>query len=128
MLSTSLEGIVVPDSVIRIDAAAFEGCTSLESITLPFVGQSMDSQINSYFGYIFGASSYGENKIFVPASLKTVVFTGGSKIDAYTFFECSDLESVALSPDVLYIDYMSFFGCSSLAEVTLGGKVESIAT
>jgi len=79
-------------AVTSIGYAAFEGCTGLTSITLPFAGASRDATgYESHFGYIFGYSSSssssggyhyeGSNRYYtyyIPASLRQVVITGGS--------------------------------------------------
>ncbi len=48
--------IIVPDYVTSIEASAFRDCSSLESITLPFIGASKKANngYNQVFGYIFG--------------------------------------------------------------------------
>lgn len=53
--------IIVPDYVTSISRGAFSGCSSLQNITLPFVGESKKTSSDTYqypFGYIFGTSSY----------------------------------------------------------------------
>ncbi|MBO5007801.1 MAG: leucine-rich repeat protein, partial [Clostridia bacterium] len=53
-----LTAITVPDSVKTIQAQAFKGCTSLEEMTLPFIGESSGGSgySNCVFGYIFEKS------------------------------------------------------------------------
>ena len=56
--------VVVPESVTNIGFGAFEGCNSIEDITLPFVGKSADAtHYAAVFGYIFGYSIKGGNSI-----------------------------------------------------------------
>lgn len=90
----SVDEIVVPDKTMingkvyivnEIDSEAFSGCTSLEKITLPFVGGSKDN--NTYLGYIFGASYSTRNLDYVPSSLKEVVILDGcTSIGGYAFY------------------------------------------
>ena len=55
---TELVKIVVPNTVTSIGLSAFQGCNSLESMTLPFVGKSENATYyESVFGYIFGYDS-----------------------------------------------------------------------
>ena len=50
--------VVVPDSVTSIGMGAFKGCNSIEDITLPFVGNSLNAAYHdAVFGYIFGYES-----------------------------------------------------------------------
>ena len=57
--------IIVPDYVTSISEGVFNGCSSLERITLPFVGESRNATgYQSIFGYIFAGAAY-DNCLFV---------------------------------------------------------------
>ena len=123
---TNIVNLMVSDNVTRIGSGAFSGCSSLESITIPFVGARAgvtSSDTYQYpFGYMFGISSYiggtptkqnyhGSSTIsgtyttyYIPSSLKSVTVTGGN------------------------ILYGAFSGCTGLTSVTIGGGVTSIGT
>ena len=122
----TLTSVLVPTSVSEIGKSAFEGCTNLTSITLPFVGNTLDDKTNNHFGYIFGASTYAWHKETVPASLKTVIITGGN-INYGAFYECSNLTGVTLPSTLTSIGYESFLHCSSLTSITIPSTVTSIA-
>ena len=123
---TSLESIVIPDSVTSIGSGAFAGCTSLESITLPFVGATKDGTSNTHFGYIFGASSYSDNNSKVPASLKTVVVTGGESISGSAFWGCASLTSIVIPDSVTSIGTNLFRECSLLKSIEIPDSVKKI--
>jgi hypothetical protein len=95
---SGLTSVVMGDGVTSIGYYAFSGCTSLTSITLPFVGETLNGTDNTHFGYIFGAYNYASNASYVPSSLKTVVITGGDSIGNFAFLYCSNLTSVII-PD-----------------------------
>ena len=122
---SSLTSVVIGDSVTSIGRYAFYGCSSLTEITLPFIGASKGGASNTYFGYIFGASSYGYNSEHVPASLKKVTITGGN-IGSYAFYDCDSLTSVVIGDSVTSIVNDAFRGCSSLTSVVIGDSVTSI--
>ncbi|MDD4110817.1 MAG: leucine-rich repeat protein, partial [Clostridia bacterium] len=109
--------IVIPDTVQSIGSGVFSGCTGLEEITLPFVGESINSSIK-YFGFIFGASGYGTNVNHVPSSLKKVTIEDG-QIAGNAFYGCKNLTSVNISDKVSKIGEGAFVGCSGLTEMTL---------
>ena len=122
----SLTSITIPDSVTSIGYNTFFKCDSLECITLPFVGAIKDDYYNAHFGYIFGASSYSSNAGAVPASLKTVIVTGGTKIFERAFYNCDYLTSVTLPDSVVNLGEYVFAGCSELSNVVLGNSLLDI--
>ena len=123
---TGLTSITIPDGVTSIGRGAFSGCSSLESITIPFVGQSKNGTGSTHFGYIFGASSYSSNSVYVPSSLKTVVVTGGTNIDYDAFWNCTGLTSITIPNSVTSIGNSAFYGCTNLTSVTIPNSVTSI--
>ena len=57
-MCSAIKNLVIPDSVTTMARGTLSGCTSLESLTLPFVGHSRDSvNYEAVFGYIFGSTS-----------------------------------------------------------------------
>ena len=123
---SGLTSVTIPDSVTSIGNGAFRGCSGLTSITIPFVGERADGTGATYFGYIFGASSYSSNEDYVPSSLKEVIITGGESIDSDVFYGCSGLTSVTISDSVTSIGGSAFYGCSGLTSITIPDSVTSI--
>ena len=118
--------IVVPDYVTSIDGSAFNGCSSLTEITLPFVGATKDGTHNTLFGYIFGASSSSYNGSYIPTSLKSASITSATIIDSYAFYSCSSLTSITIPDSVTSIGNYAFKGCKSLTSITIPDCVTSI--
>jgi len=123
--NAGLTGVTIPDTVTSIGNYAFADCDSLASITVPFVGNTLNGTSNTNFAYIFGVN--------LPASLKTVTVTGGS-IATRAFANCSNITSIILGDGVTSIAGASnmndgaFNNCSSLASVTIGNSVTSIGS
>ena len=138
------QGDYVPDSLrtvmitggTRIEGSAFYGCNGLTSITLPFIGERIDGTSNTHFGYIFGASTYKDQGDYVPDSLRTVIITGGTRIElpgsmtsvaSNAFFNCSGLTRIELPNSVSYIGMSAFYNCNGLTSMEIPSGVTSIA-
>lgn len=122
----ALKEIVIPNSVTNIESFAFYGCNNLKSISLPFVGETKDSQYNGFFGCIFGATDYSNNSSSVPYSLKNVVITGGSKIIDHAFQNCIGIESISLPDSLAEVGSNAFSGCYNLKKLTFGANSQFV--
>lgn len=119
---------IIPKNVTKISFSAFYGCSSLESMVIPFVGATKDENSETYLGHIFGAIGYTFNSSYVPTSLKTVTITGGTSIGMGAFYNCRSLTNITLSDSVTSIGEESFKGCSSLTSITMPDSVTSIGS
>jgi hypothetical protein len=125
---SSLTSIVIPDSVTSIGSYAFFDCSSLNSITIPFVGSTLNGTTNTHFGYIFGADHWGSNGSHVPASLRTVIITGGDTIPYWAFYGCTSLTSVTIGNSVTTISDYAFYECTSLASIQVDTNNQHFAS
>ena len=102
--NTYIKTVVVHDNIIEIGQGAFRGCTSLQSLTVPFVGGSNDH--NLHLDHIF-SSGIGLNmtKTSVPKTLKKIYITKGcTKISTSAFYLCASLEEIHIPSTVAIID------------------------
>lgn len=113
---TSVNSIVIPDSVKTIGFAAFYNCTNLQRISIPFVGEKYDGSGKTNFGYIFGASNANYNSSYVPASLATVEISSETDIDNSAFKNCSTITTLYLNK-VNNIGADAFSDCKNLSAV-----------
>ena len=121
-----IKSIKIPRSVKKIGFSAFYECNNIESITIPFVGEQLNSLQNSFLGYIFGASTCDDNWLFVPKSLKEVIITGGKKIEEYAFATCISLTTIDISDSVYEIGDSAFLECFSLTTIDIPDSVYEI--
>ena len=143
--ASHVTSIIVPQTVKSIQKGAFYGCESLESITLPFIGETAKALDETYqypLGYIFGTSSFNNSvsarqyyrgssatsttntTYYLPASLKTVIITGDT-INYGAFYNCTNLETINIA-NAINIDGSIFYGCSKLTSVTFSNSLEKI--
>ena len=96
----NIERLSIPDTVEKIGFGALKGCSSLERVSVPFVGETKTT--NTYLAYIFGDPERGAlNQEYVPNSLSYVFIDEGcTLIDDYAFYGCRNISSVYF-PDTL---------------------------
>ena len=141
---SGLTSVTIDNDVASIQESSFFGCSSLQSISIPFVGRQKQADYGNRFtfGYIFGRSSYDgstatKQKIlnslnisdteiiyYIPSSLKSVTVTGD--IIYYAFYNCFMLTSVTIGNNVTSIGGQAFEGCTGLTSVSIPDSVTTI--
>ena len=138
-------GAIVSDYVRKIGAGAFNGCTSLTDMTLPFVGKSEDAiGTEAVFGYIFGFEESLADQVPDIEHSTDVIEYGSSLVNVapaartgyvwqcsvyyhinwdysltYYFFEIpNSLQNVTIAKQKNLPPY-AFNGCSGLTNLTL---------
>ena len=109
---SSLTSLTLPSSVTSIGSSAFSGCSGLTSLTLP-------SSVTSIEWSAFSGCS-GLTSLTLPSSVTSI---GGS-----AFSGCSGLTSLTLPSSVTEIGWYAFSGCSGLTSLTLPSSVSSIGS
>ncbi|MDD6842554.1 MAG: leucine-rich repeat domain-containing protein [Prevotellaceae bacterium] len=107
---SSLTSVTIPNSVTSIGDYAFYYCSSLTSVTIP-------NSVTSIGDWAFdGCSSL--TSVTIPNSV--------TSIGNLAFYGCSSLTSVTIPNSVTSIGVGAFYGCSSLTSVTIPNSVTSI--
>ena len=121
---TSLERVVIPDSVTSIGDSAFWGCTGLTDVYI--------TDIDAWCNISFSSSDsnpmyYGAN-LYLDGNLVTELIIPDSvtSIGSYTFYGCTGITSIIIPDSVTSIGDSAFSGCSSLTTVTIPENVTSI--
>ncbi len=129
---TSLTEFTVLGQNTVFGLGALDGCTSLSKLVLANTWQSgltepysnPDNTMNGsgYLGYLFGAEFCLGTGSKLPASLKTVEFTGGTKLYGYAFANCDHIETIVLPDTLREISDNVFFNCSALKALSIGAE------
>lgn len=92
----SMTELYIPDTITKIEKNAFNACDNIETIRIPFIGDSLST--SNIFGYIFGTDSYEMQKSFVPIHLHKVIISDQvTNITNYAFYKCEQIQVVILS-------------------------------
>ena len=146
---TNLKNVTIKD-VDLIGEALFSGCSSLEDLTLPYVGSKAYKigDNNQYpFGYLFGTNEYENSSevyqselnyeegnfksyfshiYYIPNNLTRVEVLGGELIPDTSFEYCSMIKEVVLGDSIKRIGASAFTKMQYLKSITLGSGLESV--
>ncbi len=152
---SKITNITVPNvingkKVVEISKGAFKSCTSLKSITLPFIGHTYDGQgIGGLFGYVFGdemyegggaytwqsyglGDEYGDEptdfyEFVIPSSLNKVTITGGEFIAPGAFSNCRYLREININNnEATEIGNYAFNNCIALKNFNIPNTIKTI--
>ncbi len=126
-----LTSVVVNDNIKTIGEGAFAGCTNLEKISLPFIGESVEATGSQrVFAHIFGSSATTDGNLEVSAKIVERKNADGTSIlsdTSVTFKVPESLKEVDLSSSKLTsISECAFYGMSMIKKVTLPDTVTEI--
>ena len=117
----NVKEIYVPSYITKIRAGAFSGCSSLECIELPFIGETYQTE-NSFsypLGFIFGTTNY-ENSI---KTYQTFIGPSGEE-ERLAYYIPKSLKKVVINSDI--IPFGSFNNCTELTSIILGENTKTI--
>lgn len=135
---SNIISVTIPNSVTSIGESVFRGCTSLENLTIPFVGHSSTSTgSEGVFGYIFGYTTQTANSGYSSSSSSFTTSTTGSVENAVcSWTDKTYSYRVKTGGSILFPKYTTYYGLrsywyyipSSLKNVTVtGGNINTAA-
>ncbi len=114
----NLKILKIPASIKYIGRNALEGCSNLVSLTLPFLGSSINDMPNAKLSYLFGDDN-------IVVNLKKVVLAGGH-IGDKAFYQCESIENVTISDSTYEIGNYAFYACNNLEAIVIPNSVKTI--
>lgn len=112
--NTSLISLSIPNGVTSIGASAFKGCTNLESVTFLETNESPAS-LKAIGDYAFSGCNHSKfSRLDIPEGTET--------IGMYAFEKCTNLATVTLPSTLNKIDVYAFKDCSNL--LTIISKID----
>ena len=121
---TMLTHLYINKGVTSIGQNAFNGCTALVELSIPFVGVSATDTTYCYLGHFFGQTTYNATTSSVPTSLKTVHVTNATYIGVYAFHR-APVTTVYLNEGITEIK-SDAFSYSKLTGITLPKSLTKI--
>ena len=108
----NLQTLALPSTMTTIPYMSVAECVSLQSITIP--AQVVEIEARAF-----------ENC----RMLSSVTFEKGNltRIGNWAFYNCHELQNVAIPEGVSEIGHAAFYGCAYLSEMTLPSTVQEIA-
>ena len=112
---TGAKTIVLSSTVESVGFGIFRGCTALEKLSLPFVGQAADGTGNTLLGYMFGAETLAETEAVIPATLTEVALLDGcTALGANAFYGCANLSTITFPNSITVISGTALDGTAYL--------------
>ena len=140
---TGLKTVTIPATMNGANVNAFDGCTSLESISVAS-GNTAFKSVNGLMLTKDGKKIFHavNGDVVIPDGVEIVRWSSFDSLNGVTsvtipqtvtniegcaFFKCTALTSVELPYDLKNIATRTFYGCTSLKNVYIGNSVTNIA-
>ena len=129
----SLQSVTIPNSVTSIGDRAFSSCKSLQSVTIPnsvtSIGDRVFIRCKSLQSVTIpnSVTSIGDRAFYLCESLQSVTIPNSvTSIGYEASSSCTSHQSVTIPNSVTSIGYEAFSSCKSLQSVTIPNSVTSI--
>ena len=129
----SLQSVTIPNSVTSIGNRAFSSCKSLQSVTIPnsvtSIGDRVFIRCKSLQSVTIpnSVTSIGDRAFYLCESLQSVTIPNSvTSIGYEASSSCTSHQSVTIPNSVTSIGYEAFSSCKSLQSVTIPNSVTSI--
>ena len=124
---SGLTSVAIGSGVVSIDKNAFNYCNALTSV---YYTGSIGQWCNISFSNEYSNPLCYAQKLYINNQLVTdlVIPSTVTKVNQYTFYNCTGLTSVTIPDSVTSIGSYAFAYCNGLTSVTIGSSVTSIGS
>ena len=129
---TSLESVTLPSTVTSIGSYAFRNCSSLSGIEIPDDVTSIGTCAFQNCSKLTSISLPAKvktigNYAFYATGIASVVLPDSvTSLGTYVFYNCTALTSAVLPSGLASISNYAFYGCTSLQTITLPANLTTI--
>jgi len=115
----SLTSVTINSNLTEFGQNVFKGSNAIETLTLPFIGRTKNSSLDSEIRltYLFGSS---------PSGLRVINVTAATKIGANAFSNNTKITTIVLNEGITSIGNNAFIGMTSLTSVNMPSTLRSI--
>ena len=117
---SSLTSITIPNHITNIQSNPFRSCSSLATIVIESNNSIYDSRDNC------NAIIETATNTLIAGCQNTIIPNSVTGIGDWAFYGCSSLTSINIPENITSIGNSAFSNCSSLNSVTIGNSVTSI--
>ena len=128
-----IQSVTIPESVTSIGKSAFEHCSKLDSLIINGVATSM---IGAYafngctsltsLSLVGSFQTIGDYAFAYCGMTSLTINANITSIGEYAFSHCTSLTSLSLTGSVQTIGYQAFACCTSLTSLSLTGDIQKI--
>ena len=120
---TGLTSVTIPYSVTSIGKSAFSGCNNLQDIYITNIAAWCNiSGLDNLMKYRSNNKLHINNELATSITIPNEV----TAIPSYAFYNCTELTRVTIGGRVTSVGSWSFRGCTGLTRVTIPDSVTSI--
>lgn len=126
--------LTLPNSIKTLPMGVFKDLQLLESLTIPFVGESRTaesmSEFNMSLGFMFThlypkSNSLNTHTNDVPVTLESVVVTDATQI-GFGAFSSTNIRSIVLNEGIISIDSFAFGAMPRLYSINIPSTLETL--